>query len=136
MAAQTVQVIGLPTTVAELEKLRNVDIRKAIREAARDSALIVARLSVPRAPVLTGALARSINVRASAKSAAVKAGGGVRVPYAAVIHWGWPRHNIEPTKFIYEAADQAYSEVERTFTEAVEAIAERAGAIGPKIGLV
>lgn len=35
--------------------------------------------------------------------------GGVRVPYAGPIHWGWPSHNIEPQPWVSAAAEDTQS---------------------------
>lgn len=60
----------------------------------------------PRTP---GRLKKSLRVRASNTSGVVVA-GGVRVPYAGPVHWGWPRtpgrqgSGIKPHPFLTTAA--------------------------------
>jgi len=65
------------------------------------SAAEVAKTGVdPLVPVKSGRLANSVGVVASQTSAAVKAGSAARVPYAGVINFGWPAHNIEGAHFL------------------------------------
>ncbi len=76
--------------------------------------------AVSLAPVLSGALAG--NIRAGkAKTRATVSVGGARLPYAAVINYGWPGHNIEATHFLNDAleknrepaADEVYREMQK-----------------------
>lgn len=74
---------------------------KAIHKAAADVVVDRAREIVPVGT--TGALAQSIRPAGTASAAIVRA-GGAKVPYANVIHWGWPRHNIVGQPFLTSAA--------------------------------
>ena len=56
-----------------------------------------------RVPRLTGRLAASVRPAGQPGKATVRAGGPA-VPYAGVIHWGWPRRNIRPQTFLADAA--------------------------------
>ena len=53
-------------------------------------------------PRVTGRLAGSIRA-GNGKTKAVVRAGGARVPYAGVVHYGWPAHRIEPNPFLTEA---------------------------------
>lgn len=53
-----------------------------------------------RAPVASGRLRGSIQGTVDRSGAKVRAGPLV---YAPVVHWGWPRRNIEPTLFLSRA---------------------------------
>ncbi len=39
--------------------------------------------------------------------------------YAGVIHFGWPRHNIEPQPFLYDALDKRFDEVVRVYEKRI-----------------
>ena len=41
------------------------------------------------------------------------------VPYAGVIHFGWPRHNIEPQPFLYDALDRRSDEVIKLYEDRI-----------------
>ena len=69
----------------------------AAHQAASDH---LAADAAGRAPRLTGRLAGSLTATATATEAVV----GSTLVYAAVIHNGWPGHNIRPTPFLTLAA--------------------------------
>ena len=62
--------------------------------------MIVVRASTP--PSITGTLAGTVRAGRGKTKAVVRA-GGARAPYAGVIHYGWPQHNIEAQPFITQA---------------------------------
>lgn len=107
--------------------LREID-RKApreVRQVNKRAAEIVRDEGERTAPRLTGKLASSVKVRASTRSAYVKAGTPARTPYAPVIHWGWPAHNIEPQPWLEEARSEKYIEVRDLYAEELEELVER-----------
>ena len=61
--------------------------------------LVVNAASPPRQ---SGALAGSMRAGRGKTKAVVRA-GGAKAPYAGVIHYGWPAHNIEAQPFITQA---------------------------------
>ena len=82
------------------------DLTAVHREAA-DKGQGEARARVPR---LTGALGKTIKSRVTETSARVEAGSRL-VPYAGPIHFGWPRRNIEPQPFLYDALEGRQDQV-------------------------
>lgn len=99
----------MPKALIEIEnhkrirrELRNADpeIRKEVRELDKSIATKVADASAPFVPVRSGALLRSLNGGAESSGAYVKAGTKARVPYAPIIHWGWPARGIKRSGFI------------------------------------
>lgn len=70
--------------------------------ANQEAASVIAAAASTRAPRVTGALASSLAARRT------KARGEVTssVPYAIVINYGYPPHNISPSGFIERAADE------------------------------
>jgi len=66
----------------------------------RRTAAGMANVSRSRAPRRTGRLAASTRAAATRSQATVTA-GGPGVPYAGVIHFGWPGHNIRPQPWLY-----------------------------------
>lgn len=84
-----------------------IDDLKAIHKEAAD---VVMSEALARVPVETGTLRDTI------RSSGTKTGGRVRagfkrVPYAGPIHFGWPRRNIEPQPFLYDALDSRRRQV-------------------------
>lgn len=88
-----------------------------------DAARIVSDAAKPIAPHLTGRLAGSIRPAGQAKGAVVRA-GSAGIPYAGVIHFGWPAHSISPQPFLYEAADARVEQVRELYLTRTQDIAD------------
>lgn len=95
----------------------------AINKAAAQTVADEAR---GRAPVLTGRLAGSVRAGATRTKGYVRAGGRA-IPYAGVIHFGWPAHNISPNPFIYDALDDRKQDVIDKYEAHIEALVEKVG---------
>lgn len=63
---------------------------------------LIARTALGRVPRRSGALASSIRAE-TVKAAAVVYAGSYSVPYAGVIQYGWPAHNISAQPFLTDA---------------------------------
>ena len=96
------------------------DLTAVHREAA-DKVQGEARARVPR---LTGALSKTIKSRATKTSARVEAGSRL-VPYAGPIHFGWPRRNIEPQPFLYDALESRRDQVVDVYEKRVSELVRR-----------
>jgi len=89
------------------------ELRKTLKQAGDDLGDLkdahaavgnmVAATARGMAPRRSGALAGSIRASRAAGSIAIKA-GSAGIPYAGVIHWGWPAHNIAANPFLSDAA--------------------------------
>lgn len=78
---------------------------KAANQAAAEVAAAAAR---GRAPVLTGRL--SSDIRASGtKTAGIIRAGRKKIPYAGVVHWGWPARGFPARPFLTEGAQSTES---------------------------
>lgn len=73
-----------------------------------DIGMIVVRAAQP--PVLTGRTQASIRA-GRGKTKAVVRSGGARVPYAGVVHYGWPARNIEPQPYLLNALQEKRGDV-------------------------
>ena len=109
------KVDGLKALQKEIRKTEDVGMKKQLRLANKEAAQVVADQAKVEVPRRSGRLARSIGVQASQTSAFVKAGTAARVPYAGPIHFGWPKRNIRPQPFLYEAMDKRIGEVRRAY---------------------
>jgi len=90
--------------------------------AAADLVAEEARALSPRGE--TRGLRRSVRSRASKTRSSVAA-GGARIVYAGVIHFGWPRHNIEPQPFLYDALDKRFDEVTKLYELRIAALVQK-----------
>ena len=109
------KVDGLKELQKEIRQTEDVELKKRLRLANKEAAQVVADQAKVEVPRRSGRLARSIGVQASQTSASVKAGTAARVPYAGPIHFGWPKRNIRPQPFLYEAMDKRIGEVRRAY---------------------
>jgi len=88
----------------------------ALKDMNAEAAEIVKQKAATLIPVRTGRLAATLRASGTQKSARVRA-GFKRVPYAGVVHFGWPRRNISPQPFLYEALDSRRAEVLAVYDE-------------------
>jgi hypothetical protein len=110
------------------------ELRRALKQAGDDATDLkdlhheVGEVVVSEAktivPRLSGTLANTIR-SSRAKGAAIVRAGQTSIPYAGVIHFGWPGHNIEPQPFLYDAVDARRDEVIRLYEERVAEIAAK-----------
>lgn len=90
-----------------------------LKDAHRQLAEYV--VGVQRPPVRTGRLATTVRAGATKNSAIVRA-GGTRIPYAAVIHWGWENRHIVANKWLTRAVDERQEIIEEKYLRVLEAI--------------
>ena len=74
-----------------------------LKDANEKAGKIVVAEAQHRAPRVSGRLAKSTKATRAPHRVKIT-GGGARVPYGPVIHWGWPKRNITPHPFITDAA--------------------------------
>lgn len=91
-----------------------------LKDANQRTGDIVAGSARVTAPRRSGRLRSSIRSARQARRVRVTA-GGARVPYAAVIHWGWPRRHIAPQRFVIDAARRTRRRWLAEYDRAVEA---------------
>lgn len=108
MAQETIRVEGLREVVRDLQKLGTE--AKDLKDAFKGIGNLVADEAKSLAPKLSGALAGSIKASNTKNKSDVRA-GGAKIPYAGVIHYGWPAHGIEPHSFLTTAAGNKQREV-------------------------
>lgn len=96
----TVQVNGLKETIRSLKRF-GVEV-KDLKAAFKRIGDKVATDARTLAPSTSGRLAGSVRAAQQQNKAVIRA-GGAKVPYAGVIHYGWPARNIEPHPFLTDA---------------------------------
>lgn len=105
MATQ-VRVIG-GRRLRKTLKAAGVDLRE-LSAINKKAASVVAGSARGSAPARSGRLASSIRPGATQRAGVVRA-GRASLPYAGVIHWGWPQRNIAAQPFLSEAAQSTES---------------------------
>ena len=110
----------------ELRKaLRDLDGATADLKAAHaDSANIVAQRAMQIVPRRSGTLGSSIRSTGQAAAGVVRS-GRASVPYAGPVHFGWPRRNISPQPFLYDALDERRGEVLDMYEERVASLIKK-----------
>lgn len=124
--------MGTARTGVEVEGARELRRAMARMDASLDDlkathrqvAELVEARAEDIAPVLTGTLRDSTRVSVRKTGASVLAGRS-RIPYAGVIHFGWPAHGIEPQPFLYDALDDRREAVADAYSERVAALVRR-----------
>lgn len=94
-----------------------------LKAAHRAAAEIVARRGQADAPRVSGRLAGNVRAGATQRAAVVRA-GGTRVPYAAVVHWGWPRRHIAANPWLSDAAVATESQWVDEYSQEVQKITD------------
>jgi len=119
-----IQVTGAKELRRALQHMGNdlSDLRSINLAAAKE----VSDKAQDKAPHRSGTLAKSVRPTATKQSGKVVA-GRTRVPYAGVIHFGWPRHNIAPQPFLFNALDDRREAVADRYRERVDALVIRVG---------
>ena len=98
---------------------------KDLKAVNREAASIVAGEAKETAPHVSGRLSRTVRDGATQKAGVVRAGNKGKVPYAGVINYGWPGHNIKATYFANKAAKDTEPEWTALYSQAVEKIINR-----------
>jgi hypothetical protein len=103
----------------EIEGLRDLnralgrfgtEAKQEIKDLHLEGARRVETVATQIVPRRTGKLGSTIRSAGTLKGAQVRA-GFARVPYAGVIHFGWPGHNIRPQPWLYDALDKRRDKV-------------------------
>mgnify|MGYP001014787084 CR=1 FL=1 len=106
--AKTLRKAGIQLT--ELKPI-NLDAAEiAMRQAKRD------------APVKSGAMRDTIRAGATNRAGVVRAGNNRArgVPYAGVVHWGWPKRGIKANPFMRRAAKKTEPEWTALYEQIVD----------------
>jgi hypothetical protein len=122
MAKAVVQVEGAKQLRATMK--RAGDDLADLTAVHGDIARLVASRGQANAPKRTGALAGSVRGSGTKTVATVRA-GGARIPYAMVIHYGWPAHNISANPFLTSAAHDTEPIWTNKYVDAVNRILAR-----------
>lgn len=105
----TFRVEGLNKLLRALEKLDDA-ARQNFKEAGKAAGQVVATEARGIVPVRSGRLQSTINSRVVSRGARVAAGRAT-VPYAPIIHFGWPARGIQANRFLYKAVDNKQKQV-------------------------
>ena len=101
------EVEGGRTLRATLKKAGvNLGDLKAVH---KQSATVAASAARSKVPTVGGGLGRTIRAAGTKTAGIVRAGNNSRVPYAQVVHWGWPRRSRPAQPFITEGAQSSES---------------------------
>lgn len=98
---------GLRKTMRDLSKAGTdaQDMKDLMHQLGE---LVIDAADVPHGA--SGALAGTLRAGRGKTKAVVRA-GDARTPYAGVIHYGWPAHNIAPRPFLIDALKARHSQV-------------------------
>lgn len=120
----SIQTQGLRSTSRALSKAG--DYAEDQKELMHEIGMIVVNEAQRIAPARSGKLRESIRAGKGKTKAVVRA-GFKRVPYAPVIHYGWPDRNIPAQPYMYQALATTRSEVMARYDRGMEALLFKAG---------
>jgi HK97 gp10 family phage protein len=124
-AHKVIKMEGAKELRKQIRDLQDKDLKKELRLAHKAAAEVVADRAKDLVPVgKTGNLKRSITPQASQSAGKVKAGRAT-VPYAGIIHFGWPQRGIKPRPFLYEASDDRRNQVREVYAERIEELIKK-----------
>jgi hypothetical protein len=92
-----------------------------LRDAHAAAAAVAGERAKGTAPRVSGKLAGNVRWSGTTTAATLRV-GGVAVPYANPIHWGWPRRGISPQPWLSEAAQDTEPTWAAIYERAVEKI--------------
>lgn len=116
-----VRVEGLARTSRQLSRA-GADMQN-MKALMHSLGMMVVRAAQP--PVLTGRLAGTLRAGRGKTKAVVRA-GTAGVPYAGVIHYGWPARGIRPNEFLTQALHRERSDIFRALDRGLAEIAKNA----------
>jgi len=102
------------------------EAKAGLKDVNLEVAEIVARAAVTKVPSRSGALRETVRAAGAQTRASVKA-GFKKVPYAGVIHFGWPARGILPQPFLYDALDARRDEVMDAYTDGMADLIKKNG---------
>ena len=120
--AQSIKATGVKELRRELRRMG--DDLEDLKTLNLDVATMVAERAKDIVPRRTGNLADTIRPAGTKTAGRVRA-GFKRVPYAGVIHFGFPARRIQPQPFLYDALDQRRGEVFDAYFKGVKKIQRR-----------
>lgn len=118
-ATGTVEVDGLKQLIRSLR--RAGDDLADLKEANQQAATIALHGAQARAPIDSGRLAASGRTAKQAARARFLF-GGARVPYAAVVHWGWPARDIPADTYGSDGARKTEPLWTESYQTAIQAL--------------
>lgn len=113
---------GLNRVIRQLSKA-GADAQ-SMRDLMHDIGMLVVNDAHP--PVRSGTLAGTMRA-GKGKTKAVARAGGARIPYAGVIHYGWPARNIRPQPFLTEALQRQRGAVFNKLEDGLQELIEKTG---------
>lgn len=116
------RVEGIDELRRAIRKAEDDGLKRALVAANKDLARAVIEKALPRVPVRTGTLKRSVRGLGNASGAVGKAGGAA-VPYAAAIHWGRKNGGVVKARpFLHDAAKDIERDVEDAYLDEIDRI--------------
>ena len=122
----SIEVQGARKLRKELNALNKEVAGPGMRKIHLDVAKIVADEATRQAPRRSGRLAGSVRGKSTTRRATISAGKG-NVPYAGVIHWGWPRRNIRANRFLFRASGAKRDEAMREYSDGMNDLLRKLG---------
>jgi hypothetical protein len=109
------------------KRLKELGARDALKDVGVEAAQPALEQAQAWAPRRTGRLQGNLRVGRTVSGPTIAVGNRSSVPYAGVVHFGWPARGIEPQPFLYDAADARAAQVAEKYAEGLEALIREKG---------
>lgn len=127
MAPPRLMVEGLKELRRDMRRIANTELNQELRDANKEIAERIISRALPNVPVRSGRLKASVRGLGNLGGAVGKAGGAA-VPYAAAIHWGFPKRGIKARPFLKNAADSVEASVVDDYERRINRLLEKVSA--------
>lgn len=117
---RAIRVEGLDELRRELRRVKDRELDEEMKQIHLDLAREVVEKARRNVPVKSGRLRDSLRPSGTVRDAVGRA-GKASVPYAPIVHWGWPARGIPSRPFLREAAEA----IERDITDRYDAQVEQ-----------
>lgn len=124
MGQPGIQVEGLDELRRELRRVRDSELDATMKLIHVELAREVIDKALPNVPVRSGALKGTVRAAGTVRDAIGRA-GKASVPYAPIIHWGWPARGIPSRPFLRDAAQSIERDIEDRYDKQVSDMLDR-----------
>lgn len=119
-----IRVEGVDELRRALRQVKDRELDDEMKKIHADLAREIVDRALPNVPVRTGALKATVRAAGTVRDAIGRA-GKASVPYAAPIHWGWPKHGIKGRPFLTDAAQSVEKDITERYDRQVAEMLEK-----------
>lgn len=120
-----IRVDGVDELRRALRQVKDSELDDEMKKIHADLAREIVDRALPNVPVRTGKLKASVRSAGTVRDAIGRV-GKASVPYAAPIHWGWPKRGIKGRPFLTDAAQAVEKDITERYDQQVDEMLDKA----------